>query len=44
MKINPNNFFERELDVLLATGEQVTSALLAGALIKMNIKAQSWLN
>ncbi len=39
-----NDFSKRELDVLLATGEQVTSALLAGALIKMNIKAQSWLN
>ena len=39
-----NDFSKRELDVLLATGEQVTSALLAGALIKINIKAQSWLN
>ena len=39
-----NDFSKRELDVLLATGEQVTSALLAGALIKLNIKAQSWLN
>ena len=39
-----NDFSKRELDVLLATGEQVTCALLAGALIKINIKAQSWLN
>ncbi len=39
-----NDFSKRELDVLLSTGEQVTCALLAGALIKMNIKAQSWLN
>ena len=39
-----NDFSKRELDVLLATGEQVASALLAGALIKINIKAQSWLN
>ena len=39
-----NNFNKRELDVLLATGEQVTCALLAGALIKVNINAQSWLN
>ena len=39
-----NNFNKRELDVLLATGEQVTCALLAGALIKININAQSWLN
>ena len=39
-----NDFSKRELDVLLSTGEQVTCALLAGALIKINIKAQSWLN
>ena len=39
-----NDFNKRELDVLLATGEQVTCALLAGALIKINIKAKSWLN
>ena len=39
-----NDFSKRELDVLLATGEQVTSALLTGALIKINIRAQSWLN
>ena len=39
-----NNFNKRELDVLLATGEQVTCALLAGALIKININAQSLLN
>ena len=34
-------FNKRELDVLLSSGEQVTSALLAGALIKLNIKAKS---
>ena len=39
-----NDFSKRELDVLLATGEQVTCSLLAGALIKININAQSWLN
>ncbi len=39
-----NNFSKRELDVLLSTGEQVTCALLAGALIEINIKAKSWLN
>ncbi len=39
-----NKFNKRELDVLLSTGEQVTSALLAGALIKLNIKAKSLLN
>ena len=37
-------FNKRELDVLLCTGEQITSALLAGALIELNIKAKSWLN
>ena len=39
-----NKFNKRELDVLLSSGEQVTSALLAGALIKLNIKAKSLLN
>ena len=39
-----DEFSKRELDVLLSTGEQVTSALLTGALIKLNVKAQSWLN
>ncbi len=39
-----NEFDKRELDVLLASGEQVTSALLAGALIALGIKSQSWLN
>ena len=39
-----DNFHKRELDVLLSSGEQVTSALLAGALIKLNIKAKSLLN
>ena len=37
-------FNKRELDVLLCSGEQITSALLAGALINLNIKAKSWLN
>ena len=37
-------FNKRELDVLLSSGEQVTCALLSGALIKLKIKAQSWLN
>tara|TARA_S200000501_G_scaffold377953_1_gene438319 strand:- start:235 stop:1446 length:1212 start_codon:yes stop_codon:yes gene_type:complete len=39
-----NNFSNRELDVLLSTGEQVTSALLSGALIEIGVKAKSWLN
>ncbi len=37
-------FNKRELDVLLSSGEQVTCALLSGALIELNIKAKSWLN
>ena len=37
-------FNKRELDVLLSSGEQVTCALLTGALIKLNIKAKSWLS
>ena len=37
-------FDQRELDVLLASGEQVTCALLAGALIKLGLKSKSWLN
>ena len=39
-----DDFNKRELDVLLSSGEQVTCALLTGALMKINIKAQSWLN
>jgi aspartate kinase len=37
-------FNKRELDVLVSSGEQVTCALLAGALLKLNIEAKSWLN
>jgi len=37
-------FNKREFDVLLSSGEQVTSALLAGALIQLKINAKSWLN
>ena len=32
------------MDVLLSSGEQVTSALLSGALTKIDVKAKSWLN
>ena len=39
-----DEFDKREFDVLLSSGEQVTCALLSGALIKLNIKAKSWLN
>ena len=38
------NFSRRELDVLLASGEQVTSALLSGALVNLGIRSKSWLN
>ncbi len=37
-------FDKRELDVLLSSGEQVTCALLTGALIDQNLNAKSWLN
>ena len=37
-------FNKRELDVLLASGEQVTSALLAGALNELNVKAKSFMS
>ena len=38
------NFNKRELDVLLTSGEQVTSALMAGALNEIGVKSKSWLN
>ena len=37
-------FNKRELDVLLTSGEQVTSALMAGALNDLGAKAKSWMN
>ena len=37
------NFDNEELDVLLSTGEQVSSSLLSGAIIDLGIKARSWL-
>jgi aspartate kinase len=39
-----NNFSKREIDVLLTSGEQVTSALMAGALNELGVKSKSWLN
>jgi aspartate kinase len=39
-----DNFKKRELDVLLSSGEQVTSALLAGALNELGVNSKSWLN
>ena len=38
------NFSKRELDVLLATGEQVSCALISGTLNEMGIKAKSFMN
>jgi aspartate kinase len=37
-------FNKRELDVLLASGEQETSALLAGALTDIRVKAKSYMS
>ena len=37
------NFESKELDVLLSSGEQVSSSLLSGALIDKGIKSRSWL-
>ena len=37
------NFDDKELDVLLSSGEQVSSALLSGAIIDSGLKARSWL-
>ena len=38
-----NNFDKKELDVLLSSGEQVSSSLLSGAIIDLGIEARSWL-
>jgi len=37
------NFDDKELDVLLSSGEQISCSLLSGALIDLGIKARSWL-
>ena len=39
-----DSFNKREFDVLLSAGEPITCALLTGALIKLDVKAKSWLN
>jgi len=39
-----NNFTKRELDVLLSTGEQVSCALITGALNELGAKAKSFMN
>ena len=38
------NFNKRELDVLLTSGEQATSALISGALSELVVKSKSWMN
>ena len=37
------NFFSSEYDVVLSTGEQITSALLSIALEELSLKARSWM-
>ena len=39
-----NNFNKRELDVLLSTGEQVSCALISGALKEIGINSKSFMN
>ena len=38
-----DDFSKSELDVLMSSGEQISSSLLAGAIIELGIKARSWL-
>ena len=37
-----NNFDSKELDVLLSSGEQISSSLLSGAIINLGLRARSW--
>ena len=37
-------FNKREMDVLLSSGEQASSALMAGALNEIGVKSKSWMN
>ena len=37
------NFNKSELDVLMSSGEQISSALLTGALMEQGIQARSWM-
>jgi len=37
------NFDNKELDVLLSSGEQISCSLLSGAIIDLGLKARSWL-
>ena len=41
-KLISNKFNSEELDVLISSGEQVSSSLLAGALIDLGVNARSW--
>tara|TARA_Y100000816_G_scaffold291941_1_gene285090 strand:- start:2855 stop:4066 length:1212 start_codon:yes stop_codon:yes gene_type:complete len=43
-KLVSNNFNKRELDVLLSTGEQVTCALISGALKEIGVNSKSFMN
>ncbi len=38
------DFNKREMDVLLSSGEQASSALMAGALNDIGVKSKSWMN
>jgi len=38
-----DNFNKPELDVLMSSGEQISSSLLAGALIDLGLQARSWM-
>ena len=38
------NFEKSEYDVLLSSGEQISCALLAGALINLGLKSRSWMS
>ena len=37
-------FIKRELDLLLSTGEQISTALITGALNELGVKAKSWMS
>jgi len=39
-----DNFNDAELDVLLASGEQISSSLLSGAIIDLGLKSRTWMN
>ena len=42
-KLVSDNFDTKELDVLLSSGEQVSCALLSGAIIDLGLKSRSWM-